>query len=279
MLFKYCITCNLSFAICGCVYAWLFGGNGRILKTLRIKRIFLNTSLVAALNHSVTHYTISAGMVDGAVPSSEVRLPSTIRPHWLEPTICFSEEDGLSRTSSDGVGENCPNMLTVAVKIQSDKIESNTKVCVFKFVLLFISVYIRVLRFYITRFIDEETVTYEPLFNFVKIGFSWVNCEFYLSAQCSNSSTTLLITRYTYCPTDLLCFNLVELIKPGKTNMKSYKLFQSVYWQCCLLHSLCLPVWSSSLVIELASTVAFISMAKRWPVWLHNGDKQVGKVI
>lgn len=77
-------------------------------------------------------------MVDGVVPSSEVRLPSTIRPHWLEPTICFSEEDGLSRsrTTSDGVGVDCPNMLTVAVKIQSDKIESNTKVCFFKFLLL-----------------------------------------------------------------------------------------------------------------------------------------------
>lgn len=71
-------------------------------------------------------------MVDGVVPSSEVRLPSTIRPHWLEPTICFSEEDGLSRTTSDGVGVDCPSMLTVAVKIQSDKIESNTKVCVFR---------------------------------------------------------------------------------------------------------------------------------------------------
>lgn len=75
-------------------------------------------------------------MVDGVVPSSEVRLPSTIRPHWLEPTICFLEEDGLSRTTSDGVGVDCPNMLTVAVKIQSDKIESNTKVCFFKFLLL-----------------------------------------------------------------------------------------------------------------------------------------------
>lgn len=81
-------------------------------------------------------------MVDGVVPSSEVRLPSTIRPHWLEPTICFSEEDGLSRTTSDGVGVDCPSMLTVAVKIQSDKIESNTKVCVFKFVLLEIICYL-----------------------------------------------------------------------------------------------------------------------------------------
>lgn len=71
-------------------------------------------------------------MVDGTVPSSEMRLPSMIHPHWLEPTIYFSEEDGLCRTSSDGVGVDCLSMLSVAVKIQSDKLESNTKVCVSK---------------------------------------------------------------------------------------------------------------------------------------------------
>ncbi|KAF4800995.1 hypothetical protein TURU_038869 [Turdus rufiventris] len=77
--------------------------------------------------HSSSLNLYHQGLVDGVVPSSEVRLPSTIRPHWLEPTICFSEEDGLSRTTSDGVGVESPSMLTVAVKIQSDKIESNTK--------------------------------------------------------------------------------------------------------------------------------------------------------
>ncbi|NWS12821.1 ATG2B protein, partial [Pachyramphus minor] len=77
--------------------------------------------------HSSSLNLYHQGLVDGVVPSSEVRLPSTIRPHWLEPTICFSEEDGLSRTSSDGVGVDTPSMLTVAVKIQSDKVESNTK--------------------------------------------------------------------------------------------------------------------------------------------------------
>lgn len=70
-----------------------------------------------------------------------MRLPSTIRPHWLEPTICFSEEDGLSRTSSDGVGVDSPSMLTVAVKIQSDKIESNTKVCVICTFMSYLSLY------------------------------------------------------------------------------------------------------------------------------------------
>ncbi|XP_027574170.1 autophagy-related protein 2 homolog B isoform X3 [Pipra filicauda] len=77
--------------------------------------------------HSSSLNLYHQGLVDGVVPSSEVRLPSTIRPHWLEPTICFSEEDGLSRTTSDGVGVDSPSMLTVAVKIQSDKVESNTK--------------------------------------------------------------------------------------------------------------------------------------------------------
>ncbi|XP_032546073.1 autophagy-related protein 2 homolog B isoform X3 [Chiroxiphia lanceolata] len=77
--------------------------------------------------HSNSLNLYHQGLVDGVVPSSEVRLPSTIRPHWLEPTICFSEEDGLSRTTSDGVGVDSPSMLTVAVKIQSDKVESNTK--------------------------------------------------------------------------------------------------------------------------------------------------------
>ncbi|XP_019408020.1 PREDICTED: autophagy-related protein 2 homolog B isoform X1 [Crocodylus porosus] len=67
------------------------------------------------------------GMVDGTVLSSEIRLPSMIHPHWLEPTIYFSEEDGLCRPSPDGVGMDCLSMLSVAVKIQSDKLESNTK--------------------------------------------------------------------------------------------------------------------------------------------------------
>ncbi|KAJ7403037.1 hypothetical protein BTVI_81056 [Pitangus sulphuratus] len=81
--------------------------------------------------HSSSLNLYHQGLVDGVVPSSEVRLPSTIRPHWLEPTICFSEEDGLSRTTSDGVGVDSPSMLTVAVKIQSDKVESNTKILYF----------------------------------------------------------------------------------------------------------------------------------------------------
>ncbi|XP_038604419.1 autophagy-related protein 2 homolog B isoform X4 [Tachyglossus aculeatus] len=67
------------------------------------------------------------GIVDGVVLPEEIRLPSMPRPHWLEPTIYSSEEDGPSRTPSDGVGGDCLSMLSVAVKIQSDKLESNTK--------------------------------------------------------------------------------------------------------------------------------------------------------
>lgn len=71
------------------------------------------------------------GVVDGEIVPAESRLPTSARPHWLEPTIYCSEEDGLSRASSDGVGDH-PNMLSVAVKVLCDKSESNTKVCTWK---------------------------------------------------------------------------------------------------------------------------------------------------
>lgn len=72
---------------------------------------------------------MNLGIVDGAILPTETRLPCSTRPHWLEPTIYSSEEDGLSRAASDGVGGDNLNMLSVAVKILSDKSESNTKVC------------------------------------------------------------------------------------------------------------------------------------------------------
>uniref|UniRef100_A0A8C3YSD8 Autophagy related 2B n=1 Tax=Catagonus wagneri TaxID=51154 RepID=A0A8C3YSD8_9CETA len=77
--------------------------------------------------HSSSFSLYHKGIVDGAVPSTETRLPSSTRPHWLEPTIYSSEEDGLSRAASDGAGGDTLNMLSVAVKILSDKSESNTK--------------------------------------------------------------------------------------------------------------------------------------------------------
>uniref|UniRef100_A0A8D1FYC9 Autophagy related 2B n=1 Tax=Sus scrofa TaxID=9823 RepID=A0A8D1FYC9_PIG len=77
--------------------------------------------------HSSSFSLYHKGIVDGAVPSTETRLPSSTRPHWLEPTIYSSEEDGLSRAASDAVGGDPLNMLSVAVKILSDKSESNTK--------------------------------------------------------------------------------------------------------------------------------------------------------
>ncbi|KAM3919804.1 autophagy-related protein 2 homolog B isoform 1-T3 [Leptodactylus fuscus] len=67
------------------------------------------------------------GVLDGVVDSSELRLPSLPQPHWLEPTIYSSGEDGCHRASSNGVGVDTMSMLTVAVKIQSDKSDSNTK--------------------------------------------------------------------------------------------------------------------------------------------------------
>uniref|UniRef100_A0A4X2K127 Autophagy related 2B n=1 Tax=Vombatus ursinus TaxID=29139 RepID=A0A4X2K127_VOMUR len=76
--------------------------------------------------HSNSFSLHHQGMVDGVILPVEVRLPTPTRPHWLEPIIYSSEEDGLSRTS-DGVGGDSLSMLSVAVKIQSDKSEMNTK--------------------------------------------------------------------------------------------------------------------------------------------------------
>ncbi|CAH6851094.1 autophagy-related protein 2 homolog B isoform X2 [Phodopus roborovskii] len=77
--------------------------------------------------HSSSLSLYHKGIVDGAILPTESRLPNPTRPHWLEPTIYSSEEDGLSRAASDGVGGDNLNMLSVAVKILSDKSESNTK--------------------------------------------------------------------------------------------------------------------------------------------------------
>ncbi|KAM9294636.1 LOW QUALITY PROTEIN: autophagy-related protein 2 homolog B [Gastrophryne carolinensis] len=68
------------------------------------------------------------GMLDGVVIPSDLRLPSLPRPHWLEPTIYPSGDDTANhRAASNGVGVEGLSMLTMAVKIQSDKSESNTK--------------------------------------------------------------------------------------------------------------------------------------------------------
>nr|DBA14499.1 TPA: hypothetical protein GDO54_005457 [Pyxicephalus adspersus] len=68
------------------------------------------------------------GVLDGAIVPADLRLPSLPRPHWLEHTICASGEDGAShRSSSNGVGVDSLSMLTMAMKIQSDKSDSNTK--------------------------------------------------------------------------------------------------------------------------------------------------------
>ncbi|XP_068110885.1 autophagy-related protein 2 homolog B isoform X2 [Hyperolius riggenbachi] len=67
------------------------------------------------------------GMLDGG-SSSNLGLPSLPRPHWLEATIYPSGEDGANhRAASNGVGVDSVSMLTMAVKIQSDKCDGNTK--------------------------------------------------------------------------------------------------------------------------------------------------------
>ncbi|ELW47207.1 Autophagy-related protein 2 like protein B [Tupaia chinensis] len=81
--------------------------------------------------HSSTFSLYHKGIVDGVILPAETRLPSPTRPHWLEPTIYSSDEDGLHRASADGVGGESSNMLSVAVKILSDKSESNTKILYF----------------------------------------------------------------------------------------------------------------------------------------------------
>ncbi|XP_004681644.1 PREDICTED: autophagy-related protein 2 homolog B [Condylura cristata] len=77
--------------------------------------------------HTSSFSLYHKGIVDGVILPAETRLPSATRPHWLEPTIYCSEDDRVGRASSDGVGGDALNMLSVAVKILSDKSESNTK--------------------------------------------------------------------------------------------------------------------------------------------------------
>lgn len=78
--------------------------------------------------HASTLSLCHQSMLDGVVVSADLRLPSLPRPHWLEPTIYPSGEDGAShRAASNGVGVDSLSMLTMAVKIQSDKSENNTK--------------------------------------------------------------------------------------------------------------------------------------------------------
>ncbi|XP_018413862.1 PREDICTED: autophagy-related protein 2 homolog B [Nanorana parkeri] len=78
--------------------------------------------------HTGTLNLCHQGILDNAVVPVDPRLPSLPRPHWLEPTIYPSGEDGAShRVASNGVGVDSLSMLTMAVKIQSDKSENNTK--------------------------------------------------------------------------------------------------------------------------------------------------------
>ncbi|XP_034274314.1 autophagy-related protein 2 homolog B isoform X2 [Pantherophis guttatus] len=77
--------------------------------------------------HSNSLNLYHQGVVEETVSLSEIKLPSATHPHWLEPTVYFSEEEGPNTAFSDGVGAECLSMLSVAVKIQSNKSETNTK--------------------------------------------------------------------------------------------------------------------------------------------------------
>ncbi|XP_070608738.1 autophagy-related protein 2 homolog B [Erythrolamprus reginae] len=77
--------------------------------------------------HSNSLNLYHQGVVEETVSLSEIKLPSATHPHWLEPTVYFSEEEGSNTTFSDGVGAECLSMLSVAIKIQSNKSETNTK--------------------------------------------------------------------------------------------------------------------------------------------------------
>ncbi|XP_018619726.1 autophagy-related protein 2 homolog B isoform X2 [Scleropages formosus] len=68
------------------------------------------------------------GMVDGDAPEMDIKLPSKMRPHWLEPVIYRSEETSQGRPSPpEGIGLEAHSMLSVAVKISSQNVERNIK--------------------------------------------------------------------------------------------------------------------------------------------------------
>ncbi|CAH2327935.1 autophagy-related 2 homolog B isoform X1 [Pelobates cultripes] len=104
---------------------WLEFRSGSLFSVTKYEG-FEDKSYICLHANSLSLY--HQGMLNGVVSPSDLRLPSVIRPLWLEPTIYSSEEDGIaSRNATNGVGVDTLSMLTVAVKIQSDKAESNTK--------------------------------------------------------------------------------------------------------------------------------------------------------
>uniref|UniRef100_A0A667YET7 Autophagy related 2B n=1 Tax=Myripristis murdjan TaxID=586833 RepID=A0A667YET7_9TELE len=68
------------------------------------------------------------GLVDGDTSVSDIKLPCSTHPHWLEPTIYQSETSpDRSSTPSEGIGLEAHSMLSVAVKISSQNAERNVK--------------------------------------------------------------------------------------------------------------------------------------------------------
>ncbi|XP_029453756.1 autophagy-related protein 2 homolog B isoform X3 [Rhinatrema bivittatum] len=104
---------------------WLEFSSGSLFSVTKYEG-FENKHYICLHASSLSLY--HQGMVDGAVLPGETQLPSMLRPHWLEPTIYSSGEDSSStHSASDGVGVDSLSMLSIAVKIQSNKSESNTK--------------------------------------------------------------------------------------------------------------------------------------------------------
>uniref|UniRef100_A0A3Q3L1L7 Autophagy related 2B n=1 Tax=Mastacembelus armatus TaxID=205130 RepID=A0A3Q3L1L7_9TELE len=68
------------------------------------------------------------GVVDGGTSVSDIKLPCSTRPHWLEPTIYLSETSPeRSSTPSEGIGLEARSMVSVAVKISSPNSECTVK--------------------------------------------------------------------------------------------------------------------------------------------------------
>ncbi|XP_053331236.1 autophagy-related protein 2 homolog B [Spea bombifrons] len=104
---------------------WLEFNNGSLFSVSRYEG-FEDKHYVCLHANCLSLY--HQGILEGTVLPTEARLPTITRPHWLEPTIYSSEEDGISsRAAANGVGMDTLSMLTVAVKIQSDKSDSSTK--------------------------------------------------------------------------------------------------------------------------------------------------------
>uniref|UniRef100_A0A8C9TCK3 Autophagy related 2B n=1 Tax=Scleropages formosus TaxID=113540 RepID=A0A8C9TCK3_SCLFO len=74
--------------------------------------------------HYVCLHTSNLCLYHQDAPEMDIKLPSKMRPHWLEPVIYRSEETSQGRPSPpEGIGLEAHSMLSVAVKISSQNVE------------------------------------------------------------------------------------------------------------------------------------------------------------